>query len=71
MESNTRWQKVDRGTLESEKLSRPSLTYWQDCLAEAKKEQKRHIVVDNNCGDSACGNIRAHVLAVFLRSAES
>ena len=59
MESNTRWQKVDRGTLESEKLSRPSLTYWQDCWQRLKKNK------------SACGNIRAHVLAVFLRSAES
>ena len=36
MESNTRWQKVDRGTLESEKLSRPSLTYWQDCWQRLK-----------------------------------
>ena len=32
MESNTRWQKVDRGTLESEKLSRPSLTYSCPCF---------------------------------------
>ena len=39
MESNTRWQKVDRGTLESEKLSRPSLTYWQDCWQRLKKNK--------------------------------
>ena len=39
MESNTRWQSVDRGTLESEKLSRPSLTYWQDCWQRLKKNK--------------------------------
>lgn len=39
MESNTRWQSVDRGTLESEKISRPSLTYWQDCWQRLKKNK--------------------------------
>ena len=39
MESNTRWQSGDRGTLESEKISRPSLTYWQDCWQRLKKNK--------------------------------
>ncbi|MBS5880478.1 MAG: ABC transporter permease [Clostridium sp.] len=39
MENNQRWQPADRNLLESEKIARPSLTYWQDCWQRLRKNK--------------------------------
>ena len=39
MENNQRWQPADRSLLESEKIARPSLTYWQDCWQRLRKNK--------------------------------
>ena len=39
MENNQRWQPADRSLLESEKIARPSLTYWQDCGQRLRKNK--------------------------------
>lgn len=39
MENNQRWQPAARNLLESEKIARPSLTYWQDCWQRLRKNK--------------------------------
>ncbi len=39
MENTQRWQPANKSLLQSEQISRPSLTYWQDCWQRLKKNK--------------------------------